>query len=436
MLTLLPENIALKILSYLDIKSLCISSQVCRSWYPIANNNSLWLEQCFSRGWAQLDERLFNGHKIKRNDRARSRRNSALSSIFDDHSAVNWKKVFRTFYCTNTNWIKGHFDLYQIGPKERLLDHSESFSGDSLSEEIEKPMKKLRRNTSQAITSRRGSLGLVRSSNAGASKRKKSEELHAAHNGVIYCIHMINSDEAITSSKDGSIKIWNYHENKLVRSMLSPKVRDSHNRAINDGIPVLSLAYGSNYVIGGLSDGSLVFWNSMSGEMVCHMRNEHKDGISSLEILNSVSLGSTENLSYSSSTLMTLITSSFDGTCRVYSLESFALEPTWGQKVDVHQLVSHRGKFKISLVRHFKKHMRGIFAMKSIPESHCGDGKYPDKCLIASGGLDATILLWDVYEFDDENIRTLSGHQDTITSLNSTDKFLVSGSMDKTVRGM
>lgn len=38
----LPPNILLTIFGYLDMKSLCLSSRVCRMWYDYANDRSLW----------------------------------------------------------------------------------------------------------------------------------------------------------------------------------------------------------------------------------------------------------------------------------------------------------------------------------------------------------------------------------------------------------
>ena len=41
-LTAMPAEIAEKVLSFLDINSLCAASQCCRKWKDLADNDSLW----------------------------------------------------------------------------------------------------------------------------------------------------------------------------------------------------------------------------------------------------------------------------------------------------------------------------------------------------------------------------------------------------------
>ena len=45
-LTTLPGDISWKILSYLDAKSLCQASQVCKRWKEIAEDENIWKRMC------------------------------------------------------------------------------------------------------------------------------------------------------------------------------------------------------------------------------------------------------------------------------------------------------------------------------------------------------------------------------------------------------
>ncbi|XP_076468393.1 F-box/WD repeat-containing protein 7-like [Babylonia areolata] len=68
-ISLLPKELALHVLSYLDPKDLLQAAQTCRYWRVLCEDNLLWREKCREEG---IDENLVYGSRLRRRPGLRS----------------------------------------------------------------------------------------------------------------------------------------------------------------------------------------------------------------------------------------------------------------------------------------------------------------------------------------------------------------------------
>ncbi|XP_065065321.1 F-box/WD repeat-containing protein 7-like [Rhopilema esculentum] len=121
---ILPTELAEKIFSYLDAKSLCRVSCVNRKWRRVSNNNKIWYDLCKDRKW----HAYCNNRTLKHPpDRALSRPSSASRKIsirpFDFNRKTSnaqyldeiceWKELYIKVFHLQQNWVEG---LYAVKP--------------------------------------------------------------------------------------------------------------------------------------------------------------------------------------------------------------------------------------------------------------------------------------------------------------------------------
>lgn len=110
----LPPEVMFKIFSYLDIKSTCVASQVCKKWNEIYNTEEFWRKKC-----AVLD------------------RNVSL----ERQKGLLWREIFIDHYRIMKTWFSGKFRLVKSPdelPKHFLGPHSAETWG-SILEGVERP---------------------------------------------------------------------------------------------------------------------------------------------------------------------------------------------------------------------------------------------------------------------------------------------------------
>ncbi|XP_059153264.1 F-box/WD repeat-containing protein 7-like [Physella acuta] len=100
-ISLLPKELALYVLSFLEPKDLLRAAQTCRYWRVLAEDNLLWREKCREEG---IDEETVYGSRMRRRHSARS----PYKSLFMRQSQIehNW----RTGVNRPPKVLKGHDD--------------------------------------------------------------------------------------------------------------------------------------------------------------------------------------------------------------------------------------------------------------------------------------------------------------------------------------
>lgn len=122
----IPAELAHKVLSFLDVVSLCAASQCCHRWRELANSNSLWKKLCVSNDYAkfadlaptQLDDqsRPTSPSKPKPNayQTLCTHNLSTLSPL------CKWKMVFIKAYSLDQNWKQGVYFMLPLLKGHRL----------------------------------------------------------------------------------------------------------------------------------------------------------------------------------------------------------------------------------------------------------------------------------------------------------------------------
>ena len=204
------------------------------------------------------------------------------------------------------------------------------------------------------------------------------------------------------------------------------EIRNPHSK------PILSMDFDSVgfMVASGDSAGTLSVANLYSGQLIARVKKAHDKGISCVTVL-----GSTR-----------VITAGFDKAIRLYKLEpvdldlaSLRLEKKglWDRiftskkkrvpvkstdKTSVSSSFDRNNAMKLTLVKELRGHKGEIYCMKVNPA----------KTLFATGATDKTIIIYDFKS--GECLRTLKGHNDTITCIAFKNEFVYSASLDCTIK--
>ncbi|CAI4405332.1 ALI_HP2_G0021930.mRNA.1.CDS.1 [Saccharomyces cerevisiae] len=115
-ISILPQELSLKILSYLDCQSLCNTTRVCRKWQKLADDDRVWYHMCEQH----IDRKCPNcgwGLPLLHMKRARIQQNSSGSSSNADiqtQTTRPWKVIYRERFKVESNWRKGHCRIQEF----------------------------------------------------------------------------------------------------------------------------------------------------------------------------------------------------------------------------------------------------------------------------------------------------------------------------------
>ncbi|CAI4404502.1 BBF_collapsed_G0027560.mRNA.1.CDS.1 [Saccharomyces cerevisiae] len=115
-ISILPQELSLKILSYLDCQSLCNATRVCRKWQKLADDDRVWYHMCEQH----IDRKCPNcgwGLPLLHMKRARIQQNSTGSSSNADiqtQTTRPWKVIYRERFKVESNWRKGHCRIQEF----------------------------------------------------------------------------------------------------------------------------------------------------------------------------------------------------------------------------------------------------------------------------------------------------------------------------------
>ncbi|CAI4401142.1 BCE_3a_G0027870.mRNA.1.CDS.1 [Saccharomyces cerevisiae] len=115
-ISILPQELSLKILSYLDCQSLCNATGVCRKWQKLADDDRVWYHMCEQH----IDRKCPNcgwGLPLLHMKRARIQQNSTGSSSNADiqtQTTRPWKVIYRERFKVESNWRKGHCRIQEF----------------------------------------------------------------------------------------------------------------------------------------------------------------------------------------------------------------------------------------------------------------------------------------------------------------------------------
>ncbi|KIL69523.1 hypothetical protein M378DRAFT_183963 [Amanita muscaria Koide BX008] len=439
-LAILPREVALKILGYLDAISLCRAAQVTRRWKALADDDVLWRgiceqhigQKCKKCGWGLPLLEKNRSYRLRSTspfDPASSPSPQASSSkrVGDDaigppsrpakrqrctpehpdlvaplasESSVTtsvtrpWKDVYSERMTVERNWRRGRCTV------RILKGHTDGVMCLQFNENLSHPAFPI------LITGSCDRTVRVWNLETGA-------ELHClkGHTRAVRCLQF---DEAklITGSMDNTIKVWDWRRGQCIRTLAGH----------SDG--VVCLNFDSNVLASGSVDSTIRVWNFRSGGSFT-LRG-HSDWVNAVQLWDSGSEAVSPNESASSpsqiDTGKMLFSASDDGTIKLWDLNLR------------------------TCVRQFTGHVGQVQSIKLLHVEECGDGSQEGASngwqlagssdrrlpLLISGSLDNTIKIWDIES--GKALRTFFGHIEGVWTVACDKLRLVSGSHDKTIK--
>ncbi|KAF9172417.1 hypothetical protein BGX20_005712 [Mortierella sp. AD010] len=485
-LTILPTEISLRILSYLDATSLCHAAQVSKSWKRLADDDVIWHRMCEQHiglkctkcGWGLplLEKKRV---RSRRSIEQQQRQNHSQSSQDEDHSevytsesspttsypatissSVSYPSPSPTLSPTDErsslNWtsrrrsVSGDSESVNPSPKRvRLCSRSPSpgFEGTSsqpapLFQSPEPPAKPVRvtKRPWKDIYSER--LIVERNWRKRNFKRKEFR----GHTDGVMCLQFDDSF-LITGSYDNTAKVWDIETGECLRTLKG------------HALCVRALHFDEAKLITGSMDRTLKIWNYHTGQCIRTLQG-HTDGVVSLDfdsrILASGSVDSTIKIwNFATGECTTLkghsdlvnkvqiykntmlFSASDDTTVKLWDIASRMCLRTFTGHIGRVQCLQTSGDALISILTN-RRQGRLTGSQQGSGRSPSYDGSSSEsesrtrKPIVITGGLDNTLRVWDAET--GECLNTMFGHEEGVWSLAFDKLRIVSGSLDKTIK--
>jgi len=475
--TVLPREVSLKVLGYLDATSLCRAAQVTKRWKHLADDNILWRgiceqhigQKCHKCGWGlpvlekkrafrfrskspcpspalprslkrSADDRADDHHSPRLLKRSRSEpdttdsssppSSSALltpdpaTSIFSTSVTRPWKDVYSERMTIERNWRRGRCTV------RTLQGHTDGVMCLQFSETLSYPAFPVLITGSYDRTVRVWNL-------------ETGTELQCLK-GHTRPVRALQFDEAqlITGSMDCTLKVWDWRRGKCIRTL------NGHTEG------VVCLNFDSNVLASGSSDSTIKVWNLRTGG--AFTLRGHSDWVNAVQLWDSnadaraPSLnpsifdvsgstspnGSIANASTKIDPGKMLFSASDDGTIKLWDLNL---------RTCIRQFTGHIGQvqsMKLLLAEECEEEPADEVAKPTAEGSLSTPGSEVElgnlltpqrkKPVLISGSLDNTIKLWDIET--GQATRTYFGHIEGVWAVASDKMRLVSGSHDRTIK--
>lgn len=445
----LPCEIAIKILSFLDTKSLCKSAQVSRTWRKLADDDVVWHRMCEQHidrkctqcGWGLplLERKRLRDwrrlQQLRAADREKNQESRSFLSVFNENSpdsvqspSKNYSK--KTAIESNSNQ---NINQYDISKRQRTCAYEPRF----------RPWKDVYKDRFQV--------------GSNWKYGRCSTKIFKGHSNGVVCLQLEDNILA-TGSYDLTIKIWDVDTGKCIRTL------KGHTAGIR------ALQFDNQKLISGSLDQTIRIWNWRTGECV-NAYQAHDAGVIALNFVGNV-----------------LASGSMDTTVKVWNFEDksvFVLHghTDWVNAVridaDSRTLFSASDDRTVRLwdldtrqtIQIFKGHVGFVQQVVLLPAEHEFDditaANVNDCCnsthsamsheansrlstpssswnnswptvrpkpprYILTGALDSTVRLWDVVT--GRCLQTLFGHVEGIWAVAGDTLRVVTGSEDKMVK--
>ncbi|XP_069748396.1 F-box/WD repeat-containing protein 7-like isoform X2 [Narcine bancroftii] len=268
-ISLLPKELALYVLSFLEPRDLLQAAQTCRYWRILAEDNLLWKEKCREE---VIEEPLC------------LRRRRMLSTGF---MYSPWKSAFMQQHKIDTNWRSG-----EIRPPKVLKGHDDhvitclQFSGNRiLSGSDDNTLKVWSAITGECVQTLVGHTGGVWSSQmrasvviSGSTDRtlkvwsvETGECIHTlyGHASTVRCMHL-HGNKVVSGSRDATLRVWDIDTGRCLHTLLG------HVAAVR------CVQYDGKRVVSGAYDYTVKVWDPQT-ETCVHTLQGHTNRVYSLQ---------------------------------------------------------------------------------------------------------------------------------------------------------
>ncbi|MGH0155306.1 UNVERIFIED_CONTAM: hypothetical protein FKN15_074846 [Acipenser sinensis] len=391
-ISLLPKELALYVLSFLEPKDLLQAAQTCRYWRILAEDNLLWREKCREDG---IDEPL---HIKKRK----------LNKPGFTHSP--WKSAYIRQHRIDTNWRRGELKSPKVlkGHDDHVITCLQFCGNRIVSGSDDNTLKVWSAVTGKCLRTLVGHTGGVWSSQmrdniiiSGSTDRTlkvwNAESRTRSDNGP----QRFDGIHVVSGSLDTSIRVWDVETGNSIHTLTG-------HQSLTSGMELKD-----NILVSGNADSTVKIWDIKTGQCLQTLQGPHKhqSAVTCLQF----------NKNF-------VITSSDDGTVKLWDLKTgefirnlVTLESggsggvVWRIRASNTKLVCAVGS------------RNGTEETKLLVLDFDFDGIH-----VVSGSLDTSIRVWDVETGN--SIHTLTGHQSLTSGMELKDNILVSGNADSTVK--
>ncbi|KAE8606002.1 hypothetical protein XENTR_v10010557 [Xenopus tropicalis] len=201
----LPDELALRILSYLDAKDILQVAQTCQRWRELAQYDSLWCEKCKADG---IEEPPQVTRSRAKGLRSGPWRRAYIRQLRIDN---NWRRGrFKTIeldiYCDDlifSHWTFDGKEMVCIGRRKEIKIWS-AVTGEHI--------RTLVGHTDEILTLRMRDHMIVSGSEDRTVKvwnAESGECIHTlgGHTGAVCCVNL-HEERIVSGSRDGTIRIW------------------------------------------------------------------------------------------------------------------------------------------------------------------------------------------------------------------------------------
>lgn len=371
-ISLLPKELALQVLSYLDPKDLLRAAQTCRSWRFLADDNLLWKEKCKE---ACILMEALGGDRPKR---GRAGNMPPISSP--------WKAAYMRQHIIEMNWrsrpirtakvLKGHDDhvitcLQFCG--NRIVSGSDDNTLKVWSAITGKCLRTLVGHTGGVWSSQMSGNIIISGSTDRTLKVWNADTgqlLHTlyGHTSTVRCMHL-HGNKVVSGSRDATLRVWDVNEGTCLHVLVG------HLAAVR------CVQYDGRLVVSGAYDYMVKVWNPERQECL-HTLQGHTNRVYSLQFDG-----------------IHVVSGSLDTSIRVWDAETGSCK---------HALMGHQ-----SLT----------------------SGMELRQNILVSGNADSTVKVWDIITGQClQTLSGPNKHQSAVTCLQFNSRFVITSSDDGTVK--
>uniref|UniRef100_A0A671M5L9 F-box and WD repeat domain containing 7 n=1 Tax=Sinocyclocheilus anshuiensis TaxID=1608454 RepID=A0A671M5L9_9TELE len=269
-ISLLPRELALHVLSFLEPKDLLQAAQTCRYWRILAEDNLLWREKCKEEG---IDEPLH----IKRR--------KVIKPGFT-HSP--WKSAYIRQHRIDTNWRRGDLKSPKVlkGHDDHVITCLQFCGNCIVSGSDDNTLKVWSAVTGKCLRTLVGHTGGVWSSQmrdniiiSGSTDRtlkvwnaETGECIHTlyGHTSTVRCMHL-HEKRVVSGSRDATLRVWDIETGQCLHVLMG------HVAAVR------CVQYDGRRVVSGAYDFMVKVWDPET-ETCLHTLQGHTNRVYSLQV--------------------------------------------------------------------------------------------------------------------------------------------------------
>lgn len=370
-ISLLPKELALHVLSFLEPKDLLVAAQTCRTWHVLCEDSLLWKEKCTECG---VDESVLKSSS-RRPSGAITNNQWKQMYLIKHRIGHNWRHVELTS-SHRLRTLKGHDDHVVTCLQfcaNRIVSGSDDNTLRVWNAITGKHMKTLMGHTGGVWCSQFDGSTVISGSTDRTLRVWDTDtgvcrHVLNGHTSTVRCIAM-HGKVVVSGSRDSTLRVWDIESGECLKKL------EGHVAAVR------CVQYDGNLVVSGAYDYLVKVWDPLEGSCI-HTLEGHSNRVYSLQFDGTY-----------------IVSGSLDTHIRVWKADS-------GQCL--HTLKGHQ-----SLT----------------------SGMELKKNILVSGNADSTVKVWNIKTGQCmHTLQGSHKHLSAVTSLQFTDNFVVTSSDDGTVK--